>query len=250
MQAWQWPQRMIDSTATRSPTPTPQRFAARSPMRSITPSGSCPGTTGRRTGRTPAYCSASLPQMPHASTRRRALSSSMSGTGSSRSSRRRGAVCTTARLVRMAHPSTAPPAESRRWRLSPSSAMTVPRMQCSRYGTPFEGERVPVRGVCSRCAAFLHCCRNCERYAPGLANDGREPQAERVADKEQGNFCDWFRRSEEHTSELQSQSNLVCRLLLEKKKKKQKKNIVEYKKNTQRKRLRTRHRACSMTNVT
>src|SRR5688572_31584590 len=31
------------------------------------------------------------------------------------------------------------------------------------------------------------------------------------------------RRSEEHTSELQSQSNLVCRLLLEKKKKKKKK---------------------------
>src|SRR5688572_33207856 len=32
-------------------------------------------------------------------------------------------------------------------------------------------------------------------------------------------------RSEEHTSELQSQSNLVCRLLLEKKKKKNTKNI-------------------------
>src|SRR2546427_8941904 len=31
-------------------------------------------------------------------------------------------------------------------------------------------------------------------------------------------------RSEEHTSELQSQSNLVCRLLLEKKKKKRKKH--------------------------
>src|SRR2546430_8375107 len=30
-----------------------------------------------------------------------------------------------------------------------------------------------------------------------------------------------YARSEEHTSELQSQSNLVCRLLLEKKKKKQ-----------------------------
>src|SRR6266478_7022942 len=30
-----------------------------------------------------------------------------------------------------------------------------------------------------------------------------------------------YPRSEEHTSELQSQSNLVCRLLLEKKKKKQ-----------------------------
>src|SRR2546430_8607819 len=33
--------------------------------------------------------------------------------------------------------------------------------------------------------------------------------------KQQGNHL----RSEEHTSELQSQSNLVCRLLLEKKKK-------------------------------
>src|SRR2546427_7230809 len=32
-------------------------------------------------------------------------------------------------------------------------------------------------------------------------------------------------RSEEHTSELQSQSNLVCRLLLEKKKKKQQTTI-------------------------
>src|SRR2546430_7895007 len=41
------------------------------------------------------------------------------------------------------------------------------------------------------------------------------------------NFRDFYevqmqsKRSEEHTSELQSQSNLVCRLLLEKKKKKQ-----------------------------
>src|SRR2546430_14307634 len=34
-------------------------------------------------------------------------------------------------------------------------------------------------------------------------------------------LCPWrATRSEEHTSELQSQSNLVCRLLLEKKKKK------------------------------
>src|SRR5438270_7260092 len=33
-------------------------------------------------------------------------------------------------------------------------------------------------------------------------------------------------RSEEHTSELQSQSNLVCRLLLEKKKKKKKHEII------------------------
>src|SRR2546430_12925494 len=34
----------------------------------------------------------------------------------------------------------------------------------------------------------------------------------------QGGFVVALHRSEEHTSELQSQSNLVCRLLLEKKK--------------------------------
>src|SRR2546427_8529100 len=34
-------------------------------------------------------------------------------------------------------------------------------------------------------------------------------------------------RSEEHTSELQSQSNLVCRLLLEKKKKKKYKECIK-----------------------
>src|SRR5688572_32552017 len=36
-------------------------------------------------------------------------------------------------------------------------------------------------------------------------------------------------RSEEHTSELQSQSNLVCRLLLEKKKKKKKNKLYKLK---------------------
>src|SRR5688572_30978954 len=41
------------------------------------------------------------------------------------------------------------------------------------------------------------------------------------------------RRSEEHTSELQSQSNLVCRLLLEKKKKtKNRKGLYSYCKST------------------
>src|SRR5687768_18252518 len=34
------------------------------------------------------------------------------------------------------------------------------------------------------------------------------------------------RRSEEHTSELQSRLHLVCRLLLEKKKKQQKKQVI------------------------
>src|SRR5690242_20825556 len=44
------------------------------------------------------------------------------------------------------------------------------------------------------------------------------------------------RRSEEHTSELQSHVNLVCRLLLEKKKKKKKRTVKKIiKKNTNKK---------------
>src|SRR2546430_12485844 len=38
-----------------------------------------------------------------------------------------------------------------------------------------------------------------------------------LAYSEEQGVMEKFRRSEEHTSELQSQSNLVCRLLLEKK---------------------------------
>src|SRR5436190_7417321 len=46
---------------------------------------------------------------------------------------------------------------------------------------------------------------------------------------------EWQMRSEEHTSELQSHSDLVCRLLLEKKKKKKKKKTKTQKKKQNRK---------------
>src|SRR2546427_6366174 len=49
-------------------------------------------------------------------------------------------------------------------------------------------------------------------------------------------------RSEEHTSELQSQSNLVCRLLLEKKKEDKKQPIHKTRRATERQRVRMRSR--------
>src|SRR2546430_5539978 len=49
------------------------------------------------------------------------------------------------------------------------------------------------------------------------ANGGIAPTSQSV--NTVANSCSPPCRSEEHTSELQSQSNLVCRLLLEKKKK-------------------------------
>src|SRR6266498_4269795 len=53
-----------------------------------------------------------------------------------------------------------------------------------------------------------------DRPAPGIAEALRAAAAPRFPRA-------WLSRSEEHTSELQSRPQLVCRLLLEKKKKKQ-----------------------------
>src|SRR5438093_5683231 len=52
------------------------------------------------------------------------------------------------------------------------------------------------------------------------AHDAKEEPWLIVMLQQQGKPGLFFRRSEEHTSELQSLTNLVCRLLLEKKKKK------------------------------
>src|SRR2546426_8587167 len=54
-----------------------------------------------------------------------------------------------------------------------------------------------------------------------LAGDNRRSNVQRQC-VFRGPFCYWPPRSEEHTSELQSPCNLVCRLLLEKKKKENK----------------------------
>jgi hypothetical protein len=63
---------------------------------------------------------------------------------------------------------------------------------CHRCGTEVQRERVGVREVCGGCGGYLHSCLTCELYAPGAHNDCREPLSEIVADKEAGNFCEYF----------------------------------------------------------
>lgn len=53
------------------------------------------------------------------------------------------------------------------------------------------GERVGLRDACS-CGADLHVCRNCAHHDPSAHNECREPGAERVADRDRANRCDWF----------------------------------------------------------
>src|SRR5688572_32683534 len=58
------------------------------------------------------------------------------------------------------------------------------------------------------------------RYELAVGPLELDPQQDRVEAADEEERQGGIQRSEEHTSELQSQSNLVCRLLLEKKKKK------------------------------
>ncbi len=54
------------------------------------------------------------------------------------------------------------------------------------------GERVGFRDACESCRADLHVCRNCRHHDPAAYNECREPNAERVGDRDRANRCDYF----------------------------------------------------------
>jgi len=55
------------------------------------------------------------------------------------------------------------------------------------------GERVGFRDACVRCARDLHVCLNCAHHDPAAYNECRESSAERVADRDRSNRCEYFR---------------------------------------------------------
>src|SRR3989475_2526195 len=69
-------------------------------------------------------------------------------------------------------------------------------------------------------AGGMESMSNAPHYVYGMRGGIKAGNSQLVDGMILDGLWDSFSRSEEHTSELQSQSNLVCRLLLEKKKKK------------------------------
>jgi hypothetical protein len=64
---------------------------------------------------------------------------------------------------------------------------------CAACGTELgRPERIGRRDTCPSCGNDLRTCRQCRFFDPHVANECREPQAERVLDKTRGNFCDFF----------------------------------------------------------
>lgn len=68
-------------------------------------------------------------------------------------------------------------------------------MQCFHCGTNLEASGSGNFGrneTCPKCDSDVHVCLNCQHYDESSYNQCREPQAERVLDKEKRNFCEYF----------------------------------------------------------
>src|SRR5258706_11367760 len=65
---------------------------------------------------------------------------------------------------------------------------------CWRCGRPIVVEgRIGRQALCEGCSSSLHCCKNCKDWDPAAHNQCRESQADYVADREAGNFCNFFK---------------------------------------------------------
>src|SRR6266571_6611884 len=116
-------------------------------------------------------------------------------------------------------------------RYTPSSTCSPPPTRIGRFS------RIDARPTATKIPTRAAACANCDPFKKSFPASSSpissvihasSAPSERVAPMP---HMTWAMRSEEHTSELQSHVNLVCRLLLEKKKKKKTKLIL-LKKNT------------------
>ena len=70
-------------------------------------------------------------------------------------------------------------------------------------------ERVGFRDTCESCSADLHVCKNCEFYDPSSYNECREPNADRVVEKERANYCDYFQATSSKGSGEDNKKDLL-----------------------------------------
>ena len=69
------------------------------------------------------------------------------------------------------------------------------QLLCWNCGTSIEDVPRPIsrHANCSQCFEVLHCCRLCRHYAPGRPDDCDEDRAEPPTNKENANFCEYFK---------------------------------------------------------
>ena len=74
-----------------------------------------------------------------------------------------------------------------------ADALTCYRCEASLAELPRPLSRL---AECPSCSAYLHVCRMCLFFDPAVPKQCREDDAEEVKDKQQANFCDWFKPSD------------------------------------------------------
>ena len=69
------------------------------------------------------------------------------------------------------------------------------QLRCYRCGASLAELSLPIsrQDECPSCSVYLHVCKMCEHYDPGVPTQCREDDAEEVFEKERLNFCDWFK---------------------------------------------------------
>ena len=70
-------------------------------------------------------------------------------------------------------------------------------IQCFRCGTSLEVLTLPIsrRDLCPQCSSAVHVCRMCINYSRQVLGQCLEDDAEEVLDKENTNYCEWFKPS-------------------------------------------------------
>lgn len=54
------------------------------------------------------------------------------------------------------------------------------------------GAKIMRSEECPHCYASIHSCKMCQFYDQTAYNECREPSADRIVEKENSNFCDYF----------------------------------------------------------
>ena len=69
---------------------------------------------------------------------------------------------------------------------------------CYRCGESLAALSLPFsrQDECPSCENYLHVCRMCVYFDPGVPKQCREDDAEDVTEKERLNFCDYFKPSD------------------------------------------------------
>jgi len=67
-------------------------------------------------------------------------------------------------------------------------------MKCWKCGNKLAegGARIPFKGTCDHCHAWLHCCKACKFYQEGQPNHCLIQGTEPISDRENLNYCDEF----------------------------------------------------------